>query len=458
MTALQDIQWSTANAVLALHIPETHCHIPQRESILPLRHFVYWLLPFGIVTAATFLFVEVQTVKKLSYVSVAFTESHRLDIAATEPILIDVEASDLPPIAAPVILHAAAPEISRSITPPSVPAFIAAHTAAPHMPNAAGVFLTSTSARNKDFLEETMNQVSKFPHPALVIDVKGSFVYFTSGAPMATEMGLVKPLYDLPTIVEEAHRRGITVIGRYIALKDPSLASRKSETQIRHPLKAKSLGNVWVDGENALTLEYNREILEELVQTGIDEINLDYIRYPTEYAQAAIGLTGAERAVHINTFVRMAREVIDASGRPTKLGISTYAILGWNFPINFESVGQDIPELAKIVDVISPMAYPATFSINAYYNPKKNKGSRMYHLVWKTIMGYHELVGPKNAHKIRPWIQGYGVTEKNMHDQIQAVFDAGVCGFTVWSSGNVYGPTYKAMGKMQIPETCRNEQ
>ena len=97
-----------------------------------------------------------------------------------------------------------------------------------------------------------------------------------------------------------------------------------------------------------------------------------------------------------------------------KLGISSYAILGWNFPVNFEAVGQDIPEFAKIVDVISPMAYPATFAPNAYYNPGRDKGSRMYHLVWKTIMGYRELAGPENVHKIRPWIQGYGVTEKNM--------------------------------------------
>jgi hypothetical protein len=201
-------------------------------------------------------------------------------------------------------------------------------------------------------------------------------------------------------------------------------------------------------------LQYNREILEDLVQSGIDEINLDYIRYPTEYAQADIGLTGSERAQHVSAFVRMAREVIDTSGKNVRLGISTYAILGWNFPLNFESVGQDIPNLANIVDVISPMAYPSTFSIHAYYDPTRDKGSRMYHLVKKTLLGYRDLVGVENAYKIRPWIQGYGVTEKNMHDQMQAVFDADLCGFTVWSASNAYGLTYRAMGKIEVPEHC----
>ncbi|TSC60017.1 MAG: hypothetical protein Greene041662_282 [Candidatus Peregrinibacteria bacterium Greene0416_62] len=459
MTAIHEIQWATANAVLALHIPEPHCHAPVREPIPSLRNLAYWLLPFGMVTAAALLIVEARSENNLSHVTVTYEESQRLDIAATEAMLIAPGAMALPAIEAPTVMHAAAPDedsVEWSLTPPPVPEYEPMHSAAPATPHGErGVFLTPSSAGDDEFLEETMNQVSKFSHPALVIDVKGSFVYFTSGAPMATEMKLVRPLYDLPAIIAKAHERGITVIGRFIALKDPSLASRKSETQIRHPLKVRSVGNVWVDGENATTLQYNREILEELVLSGIDEINLDYIRYPTEYAQKDIGLTGAQRAEHIGTFIRMARNVIDLSGRPVRLGISTYAILGWNFPVNFESVGQDIPELAKIVDVISPMAYPSTFSIHAYYNPRIDKGSRMYHLVRKTIVGYRELVGPENSHKIRPWIQGYGVTEKNMKDQIQAVFDAGACGYTVWSAGNAYGPTYKAMGKMEIPERCR---
>lgn len=455
MAHIHEIQWSTANAVLALHIPEPHSAAPRREAIPSLRNFAYWLLPLGMVTTVTLLSFEVRAERKLPNATVAREQSQRLDIAAMETVFIAPGAGDVPGIEAPTI-HAAAPSEQWSLLPPPVPEWEALHPAAPAMPHAErGVFLTPTSAANDEFLEETMQQIAKASHPALVIDVKGSSVYFRSGAPMATEIQLVRPLYDLPAIVEKAHERGITVIGRYIALKDPSLASRKSETQIRHPLKARSVGNVWVDGENQTTLRYNREILEDLVRTGIDEINLDYIRYPTEVAQSDIGLTGAEKALHIGAFLKMARDVIDVSERPVKLGISTYAILGWNFPVNFEAVGQDIPELAKIVDVISPMAYPSTFAMNAYYDPARDKGSRMYHLVRKTIMGYRELAGPENAWKIRPWIQGYGVTEKNMHDQIQAVFDAGACGFTVWSSSNAYGPAYKAMSGMQVPETCK---
>lgn len=453
MNAIANIQWSTSSAVLALHMPESHSLPPLREPIPAFRSLAYGLLPFGMVMAAALLTVEVRTGNQLSHESIAFEESQRLDIAATEPMLLRANVDALPGVESP-FLHAAAP-VPWTLTPPPVPVHEPKHSAAQGIPHAErGVFLTPLSAADDTFLEGTMHQIEKFPNPALVIDVKGSAVYFASGAPMATELKTVRPLYDLPAIVTKAHERGITVIGRFIALKDPSLASRKPETQIRSPLRIRSVGNVWVDGEHATTLQYNREILEDLVDSGIDEINLDYIRYPTEYAQSDIGLTGAQKAEHIEKFLRMARTVIDDSGRPVRLGISTYAILGWNFPVNFEAVGQDIPRFADIVDVISPMAYSSTFAMHAYYNPGRDKGSRMYHLVWKTIMGYRELVGPKNVYKIRPWIQGYGVTEKNMQDQIQAVFDAGACGFTVWNAENAYGTAYKALGKMQVPEHC----
>jgi hypothetical protein len=337
------------------------------------------------MTAAILLRLEVRQKPMLTPVLAVFDEAQRLDIVSMENLFIEPGALHIPTVNPPV-LHAAAPVVTDgememektawTLRPPPVPSDPVVHASAPKEAfSEHGVFLTPSSAADDEFLRQTMEEIEMLPSPALVIDVKGSSVYFPSGAPMATKLGLVKPLVKLPAIIAEAHRRGITVIGRFIALKDPSLASRKPETQIRHPLRSRSVGNVWVDGSNATTLQYNKEILEDLVQTGIDEINLDYIRYPTEYAPGDIGLSGAEKAEHIAAFLRMARDVIDRSERNVRLGISTFAILGWNFSVNFEPLGQDIPRFADIVDVISPMAYPSTFSIHAYYDPAREKGA-----------------------------------------------------------------------------------
>lgn len=318
-----------------------------------------------------------------------------------------------------------------------------------------GVYLTASSTGNQEYLQSAMDQLNKWDNSTMVIDVKGSYVYIHSAAPIAQNLNLVRPLYDLPEIVERAHENNIYVIGRFIALKDPLFSALNPDAQIRHPNTKRSVGNVWVDALSPATLEYNKQILRDVIASGIDEVNLDYIRYPTEYPQKNIGLTGNQKADHIEPFIRMARELIDEMETNTMLGISTYAILGWNFPVNLEPLGQDVIRFAPLVDVISPMAYPSTFSVNAYYNPQENPGSRMYHLVYTTLKGYQEILGPEYEHKLRPWIQGYSVTAKNMQDQIKGVYDTGLCGFTVWNANNNYGIFYQEMAKVEVPEECR---
>ncbi|MEI8230230.1 MAG: putative glycoside hydrolase [Candidatus Peregrinibacteria bacterium] len=340
--------------------------------------------------------------------------------------------------------------ISSPLSPQEIPPLSSSQLPPPQI----GVYMTPSSIKNEKFFTETLDHLGSLSGAALVFDVKGGKVFFHSNAEMATKLGLVSPTYDLEKVLSIAHERGIYTIGRFIAVKDPSLAQALPEIQIRHPLTDRSVGNVWVDPGNGTVLAYNEEIIRELARAGIDEINLDYIRYPTEYAQASIGLHGAAKSDHLEKFIEMARRVIDEEGGRTKLGISAYAILGWDYPINLEAIGQDVVRFAPLLDVISPMAYPATFAEGAYYNPARHPVSRMYYLVYRTLTGYRELLGEEHAWKLRPWIQGYGITSKNLKDEIQAVFDSGSCGFQIWSAGNNYGTFYNMLDQVKRPEAC----
>ncbi len=320
---------------------------------------------------------------------------------------------------------------------------------------ARGVYLGATTAANPEFLDATFDRLEALGGNAFVVDVKGSNVYFPTTAAIAHELGLVRPVLDLADVVSKAHARGIYVIGRFISLKDPLFSARRPDAHIRHPSTGRSIGTVWVDGSMPVTLEYNQQVLRDLLLTGIDEVNLDYIRYPTEYAQASIGLSGKEKADRIEPFIRMVRETIDEVSPGTVFGISTYAILGWNYPINLEAIGQDFVRFAPYVDVISPMAYPSTFAAGAYYVPGKNPGSRSYYLVWRTLDGYKQLLGEEHWRKLRPWIQGYYVSARDLRDQMAAVQDAGLCGYTVWNARNDYTPAYGAMKDLPPwPEEC----
>ena len=322
------------------------------------------------------------------------------------------------------------------------------------MLRATGVYLTSGSVGRQEFFEETLQKLGEAGGNAVIFDVKGSAVYFHSTAELATKYDLVRPLYDLPEIIRIAHEKGFYVMGRLIAVKDDGITSRAPETLVRHPVSNVVLSQGWVDPSNATALQYNREIICDLARAGIDEINMDYIRFSTANFGALGVWSGEEKADKVWEFVKMAREAVDECGPATKLGISAYAILGWNYPVNLRTLGQDVVRFAPLLDVISPMAYPATFTSPEYYIPGKNPGPRMYWLVYRTLTGYQELLGPEESQKLRPWIQGYSVTAQDVRDEMRAVKDAGVCGFTVWNAGNNYGQTYAALSSWEAPEAC----
>ncbi|HLD63767.1 MAG TPA: putative glycoside hydrolase [Candidatus Peribacteraceae bacterium] len=329
------------------------------------------------------------------------------------------------------------------------------HGAAPER-FSRGVYLTATSAANDAKLNDTFASLRDAGGSAIVIDVKGSNVYFMPmTSPLVEEFKLHRPMYDLPEIVKLAHEHGVYVIARFIVSKDPLLSGAHPDFRITSPKTGARIGETWVDPSHPTVLEYNKQILRDVLAAGVDEVNFDYIRFPTEWSPQQIGMTREEKTAKVEAFIRMARGLIDSEAPSVRLGISTYAIIGWGYDVNVSVLGQDVARFAPLVDVISPMAYPATFAEGAYYNPAKHPISRMYYLVYQTLKGYAEAIGPEQAHKLRPWIQGYGITVKNATDQIQAVYDAGGCGFQFWNAGNNYSPVYQAIAiKRELPAHC----
>lgn len=321
--------------------------------------------------------------------------------------------------------------------------------------NKRGVFLTAGSVAREKFFDETVEKLLASGGDTIVMDVKGGGALFRSTAPIATEIGLVRNLYDLPTIIQKLHEKNIYVVGRFVAIKDEAYVLKKPNTRIKHPVTGKVLNQTWIDPANEEAIQYNMEIMCEIAAAGIDEINLDYIRFSTAEFGALGVFSAEEKADRVEKFIKASRDTINRCGPKTKLGLSTYAILGWNYDANVRTLGQDVIRFAPLVDIISPMAYPATFTSAGYYIPGKNPGPRMYWLVYRTLTGYADLLGPEHSHKIRPWIQGYGVVNKDMSDQIRAVYDAGFCGFKVWNANNNYGPTYVGIqNDVKRPDKC----
>lgn len=316
-----------------------------------------------------------------------------------------------------------------------------------------GVYIHMNNIANKNFLAAEIAELGKIQDAAIIFDVKGSFVYFDSNSEIAKKYGLKKPLYDLPAIVTQLESAGIYTIARVITVKDPEFAFKNPQVWLKNPWTNVPVPE-WVDPANVEVLEYNRQVISEIVAAGVDEINLDFVRYPDKFTSAWLGISGEEKMKNILNFVKMAREAIDAQKLNAVLSVDTFAVLPWDGGATEAALGQDMRQLGELADIIAPMLYPATFSRD---NPNYFlKGESFeYSTVYLTLRKYQEALG-ENSYKLRPWIQGYYNSEKEISEQIKGVFAAGVCGFTVWDIQNDYTEVYKILGTIERPANCRD--
>jgi hypothetical protein len=314
-----------------------------------------------------------------------------------------------------------------------------------------GVYMNAPRTGDTDFLKSTIAGLKDASGSAIVFDVKGPYVYFDTKSRLALDMELKEEHYKLADVMKIVKDANVYAIARYVAIKDEGLTDRIPYVQMEDE-EGNTVGKGWIDPMDPTARKYNMQLLCEVAKSGVDEINLDYIRFTTADVHGLRILTGDEKADRVEDFLKDARTTVKRCGKDVKLGASTYAILGWDYDINNENLGQDVKRFAPLLDVISPMAYPDTFSAS-FYNAKTEEKSRMYTLVYTTLTGYQEFLGPQ-AWKLRPWIQGYRADVQAFQDQMDAVGDAGICGFTIWNANSNYETFYEALKTWKKPEGC----
>ena len=246
------------------------------------------------------------------------------------------------------------------------------------------------------------------------------------------------PRKTFETAIENLHEKGIYVIARQVVFNDPYMNRRHPEWRIKY----RSGGEVdtrWLDPSKPGVHRYNLKVLEELIDMDFDEIQFDYIRFPA-FTHSAINYhydeENFERYEIINDFLQKAKNIAVKKNVP--ISADVFGVTVWG-DIDWKILGQNIGEMAKIVDAIYPMTYPSHFSpgFQGYMNPYGAPYNIMHDSIEKFVT-----LADGNA-EIRPWIQGFPLKIPRfgtwfMKDQIQASLDAGANDFIIWSPGNIY--------------------
>lgn len=311
-----------------------------------------------------------------------------------------------------------------------------------------GIYVTAETAASKNFMDLIDTLIASGGN-AVVMDIEKSggqlaFVpedeYLTSINPGSTKLG------NLKSLIKTLHEKDIYVIARQVVFNDPYAGAKKPEWCTKYK-SGRIFDCRWLDPSHPEVQNYNLIITREAAKLGFDEIQYDYIRFPAKnhaLLDYAYDETTKERWEVINDFLKEAKKVTDEYG--IKLGVDVFGATIWG-DVDWDNVGQYIPELAKTVDVIYPMTYPS--HVSPGYNGFKNPYGDPYSFVQASIKKFVE-ASAGNA-EIRTWVQGFPLRIPNygswfVQKQVQATYDGGANDFVVWSPGNVYGTSWSSMG------------
>ncbi|MGC9217639.1 putative glycoside hydrolase [Acidithiobacillus sp.] len=316
---------------------------------------------------------------------------------------------------------------------------------APFTPKA--LYLSSYGIDSTLLRDSALDLIKKTALNAVVIEVKNSrgMIAFRARIPLASEIGAQKfiTIRHVRSLVNDLHKRGIYTIARIVVFKDNALATARPDLAVR--TKAGAIwkdrqGISWTDPFQRKVWDYNIDVAVEAAKDGFDEIQFDYVRFPSaKDVVFSRPNTEANRVAAISGFLAEARKRLIPYNVFLSADIFGYVI--WN--LNDTGIGQSLKDLAQEVDYISPMLYPSTFQygIPGYRNPVLHP----HQIVYLSLRKAEERTGLPPV-RFRPWLQafrdyafgGRPFGGKEIAAQIDAAQTFGSDGWMLWNPRNAY--------------------
>jgi len=316
-------------------------------------------------------------------------------------------------------------------------------------------------------------------------------------------------IHDVPKLVHFLHQQNMHAIARIAIFRDerlvkehPELAvqSRRSHTAWRENGKL-----VWTDPSNPKVQDYDIALAKHVARLGVDEIQFDYVRFPAEGDQKDAAFVfqngqselaqaentpaaspdstclvpapkrhrkkgeanstpqlqkgacrvsakpaprGPQRSDVITAFLKKAYSELHPTG--VLLSLDVFGVMAWQRPVDLSHTGQDIVQMARYCDVLSPMIYPSHFfGMDNIARP----GDEPAHFIGES-MDRFELITKGSGVVIRPWLQAFHwrtrtYSPEYIKVQVEVAKQKGGVGFLFWNAANDYSKPFTAMPEMK---------
>jgi hypothetical protein len=304
-------------------------------------------------------------------------------------------------------------------------------------------------------------------------------------------------IHDLPKFVHFLHSENMHAIARIAIFRDehlvvehPELAVQSKKTKQPWRENGKL---VWTDSSNPKVQDYNIALAKFVAQSGADEIQFDYVRFPaegdqkdasfafqnqqenqqepcgdgrlgrpadakqggttTEASPCKAGAHTLQRSDVIVAFLKKAYAELHPTG--VLLSLDVFGVMAWQRSVDLSHTGQDIVGMAKYCDVLSPMIYPSHFfGMDNIEHP----GDAPEHFIGESMQRFELITHPDGNRSsgvvIRPWLQAFRWRTKTYSPeyikvQVATAKEKGGIGFLFWNAANDYSKPYEAMPEMK---------
>ena len=263
---------------------------------------------------------------------------------------------------------------------------------------------------------------------------------------------------NLPKFFHYLHSLNLHAIARIALFRDAHLAQTYPELAVRSRRTGKPwLENgklAWTDPSNPEVQQYDLDLAKMAANSGADEIQFDYVRFPAEGDQADAEFEYQKdhpdwpRSKVISDFLARADDELHPMG--VLVSIDVFGVMAWARPVDLSHTGQNIVELARHCDVISPMIYPSHFfGMDGYTLP----GDAPEHFIPESMKRFMAATEGSGV-VIRPWLQAFGWRTKTysptyIMTQVKLAKDEGGDGFLFWNARNDYSKPFAAMPEMR---------
>jgi hypothetical protein len=321
-------------------------------------------------------------------------------------------------------------------------------------------YVTFYGIGNRDIRRKITGMLDTTELNGIVIDVKGDrgLVSFRSDVTLTKEIGAQQliTLPDAEDLLSSLRKRGVYTIARIVVFKDDLLGKARPNWAIKDSRTSAPWvdgeGLIWVDPMRKEVWEYNVALAKEAINKGFDEVQFDYIRFPTDpsadtsvsHATYSKPNTTDSRVAAISGFLALAQSELKPLGGFISVDVFGYAC--WK-PDDL-GIGQHLETMATYVDYISPMVYPSTFDGGLPTDPPTytNAPAFPYEIVFESLKLAAERLKNTNA-RLRPWLQyfddypwatGRVYTAADIEAQKRAASDSGSLGWMIWDPYVIY--------------------